>query len=183
MRKIEAVCPYCTKTKTIETYGTAANVSLKCTQCSKIWDEDLSETGRLAKSAPTQSPEMATLRERIAELAKVVQAYIDRQATARAAAPQSARFNTGGRSVEKSNEINRELLNKALDNGVRVDVAQPAESSSPRLQTVESVGSGRRVRSGAAFDTNGVEKTAAADAELAKALANGKPVGFTPRGN
>jgi hypothetical protein len=129
--------------------------------------------------AGTSSSELAKLRVQVRgqldELLKQINALQER----RTAAAKSARFNTSG--VEKMDVVNQEL-NKALANGKPVTF-QVSESSSPRFQTVESVGSGRRVRSGAAFDTNGVEKSDTADAELRKALANGKPVGFIPRGN
>ena len=74
MRKIEVVCPHCAKTKTIETAGSAMNVMLKCAHCLKSWDENFSETGILAKSAP--SGEFAKLRENLAELGRVVDAYV-----------------------------------------------------------------------------------------------------------
>jgi hypothetical protein len=184
MSKFEVVCPHCRKPNAVEKTSFGAlgtdhgQQDIQCSHCLKRWKEDLGETGSLTKSAPSQATGMAELRQRLIELGKVVDAYV-----ARRAAAQPARFNTNGREVEKSDEINREFLNKALANGTRIDVAQPEGSTSPRFQTVESVGSGQRVRSGAPFDTNGVEKSDIADAELQRALANGKPVGFVPRGN
>jgi hypothetical protein len=89
----------------------------------------------------------------------------------RAAAARSAGFNTKGREVEKSDAEVRELLNKSLANGKPLTF-QPELSTSPRFQTVEEVSPGVRMRSGARFDTNGIEKSDTADAELQKALAN-----------
>ena len=140
----------------------------------------MSEIEGLAKSAPVPSGDLAALRVQVRaqldELLVKVNGLLESRA---AAASRRAKFNTSG--VEKMDVVNQEL-NKALANGKPVTF-QPSESSSPRFQKVESVGSGRRVRSGAAFDTNGFEKSDTADAELRKALANGKPVGFIPRGN
>jgi hypothetical protein len=189
MSKFETVCPHCRKPNTVEktSFGAAGTEhgqqDIQCSHCSKRWKEDLGESGSLTKSAPTQSPEMATLRERVAELAKVLQAFIDRQAAARAAAPQSARFNVSGREVEKSDGDVRELLDKALEHGTRVDVAHPETNRSAGFQTVESIGVGVRTAPGGRFAPDGFESNDVAKAELAKALRNGRPMGFTPRGN
>lgn len=179
MNKVETICPHCKTTNSVEKSSSEidryAMQDIKCAHCSKSWQEDLSDSNRLAKSfQPTSLAELRTnLKAQLDELLKQINALQDRRA---AAASRAAKFNTNGREVEKSDEINREFLNKALDNGTPVTF-QPSGSSAPRFQTVESVGSGQRVRSGAPFDVNGVEKSDTADAELRKALAAGKPVG------
>lgn len=131
--------------------------------------------------SPAPSNELAELRVQLnaqfAELLSKLNGLIQQREAA------SRRFNINGRDgVQKSDGDVREMLNKALDNGTRVDVAHQQEVSvSPRFQTVESVGSGQRMRSGQPFDVNGIEKSDTADAELRHALGHGKPVGFVPR--
>jgi hypothetical protein len=98
-----------------------------------------------AGAPSSESVGMSELQRLIAKAAKAVDEYVARQAAARAT------FNTRG--VEKSDVAAREL-EKALNKGTRIDVAQPAESSSPR------------------FNTRGVEKSDVAATELEKALAN-----------
>jgi hypothetical protein len=178
MSKVETVCPFCGKTNTVEKFSFSGALAhglpeIKCSHCSKSWGENLIETGSLAKSAPTQSVGMAELRQRLIELGKVVDAYVARRAAARPAG-----FNTSGREVEKSDGDVRELLNKALDNGTRIDVAHPEVNTSARFQTVESIGVGERTAhgSGARFIPDGFEGNDVAKAELAKALASGKRV-------
>ena len=176
MSKIETICPFCKGAVVVEknSFGAAGGMeSVRCAHCAKSWSEDLSLSGRLAKSAGAPSSGMAELRQRLIELGKVVDAYIERQAVTR-----PARFQTGG--VEKAAVADQEL-SKALANGKPVTF-QSEESHSPRFQTVSSIGSGQRVRSGQPFDVNGIEKSDTADAELRKALGSGKPLGaFIPR--
>ena len=180
MSKVEVVCPHCDKPNAVEKSIFADRHGLQkiqCSHCSKSWAEDLSVTGTLAKSAHAPSSELAELRVEInaqftALLAKL-NGIIERRATA------ARRFNTSG--VERS-DVTLHELQKALANGTPITF-QSADSTPLRFQTAESVGSGRRVRSGQPFDTNGVEKSDVADAELQRALDSGKPVGFTPRGN
>ena len=183
MSKVEAVCPHCHKANALEVTSLTKVVGLQdiqCSHCSKHWHEDLSVTNRLIKSAPVPSTELSALivqvRGQIDELAKKIGDLAERRT---AAAAQSARFNTSG--VEKSDVVAQEL-NKALANGKPVGVEAP-ESGSPRFQTVASIGSAQRVRSGQPFDVGGVEKSDVADHELRKALGNGKPVGFSLREN
>jgi hypothetical protein len=118
-----------------------------------------------AGAPSSESIGMSKLQRLIAEAAKAVDEYVARNAAAR-----GARFVTklADSPVEWTDTARQELA-KALDNGTRIDVAQPVESSSPRFQTVESVGTHQRVRSGQPFN---VEKSDTADAELEKALAN-----------
>jgi len=182
MSKFETVCPYCKKTNAVEKSSFVDEHGLQkiqCSHCSKGWATDLSVTDSLTKSAPGASSELAELRVQVRaqlnELTKRINGLIE----SRAVAARLARFNTTG--VEKSDVVAQEL-EKALANGQPV-AFHPSEGSSRRFQTVESVGSGQRVRSGAAFDTNGIEKSDVADQELQKALGNGKPVGFIRRGN
>jgi len=177
MSKIETICPFCKKTNAVEktNFGVSEHglQDIQCSHCSKSWSEDLSLSGRLAKSAPAPSSGMAELRQRLIELGKVVDAFIERQAVT-----PPARFNPKG--VEKDGMADQEL-SKALANGKPVTF-QSEESQSPRFQTVSSIGSGQRVRSGQPFDVSGVEKSDTADAELRKALGSGKPLGaFIPR--
>jgi hypothetical protein len=155
MRKIEAVCPYCAKAKTIETSGTATNVSLKCAQCSKSWDEDLSEAGSLAKSAPVPSSELAGLRVQLnaqfAELLSKLQGLTERRATAPA-------------SFQPQREETATVLKfvAGMPGGVMLesDIADSAEAS----------------RQHPTFVTKAANGDAVAHAELEKALANGRPV-------
>jgi hypothetical protein len=132
-----------------------------------------------AGTQPAPSSDLAALRVQVRaqfdELHKQIIALQER----RAVASRQTKFQPGG--VEKSDAASQEL-EKALSNGKPV-AFQASERSSPRFQTVESVGSGQRIRSGRPFDTNGAEKSETADAELHKALANGEPVGPTRRGN
>jgi phage FluMu protein Com len=184
MSKVETVCPHCKKANTVEkaSFGVSAYAhplqDIQCSHCSKSWKEDLGATGsELAKSVqPTSLAELRVqVRAQFDELLKQINALQER----RAAASRPAKFQPGG--VEKSDTASQEL-EKALSNGKPV-AFQTSERSSPRFQTVESVGSGQRTRSGRPFDANGAEKSETADAELHKALANGEPVGLTRRGN
>ena len=152
MRKIEAVCPYCAKAKTVETIGTATNLSLKCAHCSKSWDEDLSETGSLAKSAPAPSDGMAAVRQRLIELGKVVDDYIARQAATR-----PAKFKPSG--GDQAQEATVLKFVAGAPGGVMLQI--DATESAPDAP---------------AFVTKAADNDAAARAELQKALANGMPV-------
>jgi hypothetical protein len=181
MNKVEAICPHCKTANTVEKSGSGvgryAMQEIQCAQCSKKWSEDLSFAGRLEKSAG--STDLAALRVQVRaqfdELLKQINALQER----RTAASRPTKFQPGG--VEKSDAASQEL-EKALSNGKPV-AFQASERSSPRFQTVESVGSGQRTRSGRPFDANGAEKSDTADAELHKALASGKPLGFIRRDN
>jgi hypothetical protein len=186
MNKVETICPHCKKANTIEkatSFGVGEHAhrlqDIQCSHCSKSWKEDLGVTGsELAKSVqPTSLAELRVqVRAQFDELLKQINALQER----RAAASRPNKFQPGG--VEKSDTASQEL-EKALANGKPPVAFKASERSSPRFQTVESVGSGQRTRSGRPFDANGAEKSETADAELHKALANGKPVGFTQRGN
>src|SRR5258708_12008169 len=99
-------------------------------------------------SAP--SSELAALRVQIRAQIEELTKRINGLLESRAAAARSVRFNPSG--VEKSDVVSQEL-NKALANGKPVTF-QPEESQSPRFQTVSSIGSGQRVRSGQPFDTS-----------------------------
>lgn len=181
MSKTGAICPYCNAPNTVERsrFGPSAGLEkVQCAHCQKSWQEDFGASATLAKSAPpaASSTDLAALRTQIRaqvdELLAKVNALIERRAAA------SRKFNPQG--VEKSDVAQQELT-KALSNGKRVTFEAP-ESGSPKFQTVFSIGSGQRVRSGQPFDVNGVEKSDTADAELRKALGSGKsPAAFVPR--
>ncbi len=175
LSKIETVCPFCKTPIVVEknSFGVSAHGlnKVQCSHCSKSWEEDLSASGgNLAKSAP--SSELAQLRVQVRAQMDELMKRINGLLESRAAAARPARFNTSG--VEKSDVVAQELQ-KALANGKPVTF-QPEFSTSARFQTVEQVTPGVRLRSGAPFDANGVEKSDAADQELRKALANGKRV-------
>jgi len=170
MSKVTTDCPHCRKLNVVEKSSasmTGYGYRIRCSHCSKSWDESLGEDASFFKSAP--SDEFTELRENLAELGRVVDAYVSRRVVA-----TPARFNTNGHEVQKSDGEVRELLNKALENGKPVTF-QPAESASPTFQPVHSIGSGQRVRSGAPLDISGVEKSDVADAELRRALGSGQP--------
>jgi hypothetical protein len=109
------------------------------------------------------------VRAQMDELTKRITALAER----RAAATASARFNANGRDVERSDEINRGFLNKALANGTRID-APGTEVSAARFQPVETIRVGVRTAPGGRFVPDGFEKNDVAAAELEKALANPK---------
>src|SRR5882762_9637635 len=176
MSNVSAICPFCKRTNAVEKNSFVVSAhglnKVQCSHCSKSWEENLVETGSLAKSAPAPSSELAALRVQIRAQMEELTKRINGLLESRAAAARPARFNTSG--VEKSDVVAQELQ-KALANGKPVTF-QPEFSTSARFQTVEQGTPGVRLRSGAPFDANGVEKSDAADQELRKALANGKRV-------
>ena len=72
MSKIETVCPFCKKPTVVEksSFGALADglQNIQCPHCSKRWAEDLSVTGKLAKSAPAPSTEAPAPSTELAEL-------------------------------------------------------------------------------------------------------------------
>jgi transposase-like protein len=66
MSKFEVVCPFCRKPNGVEknSFGVSAHglQKIQCSHCSKRWEENLSDTGGLVKSAPAPSSELAALR-------------------------------------------------------------------------------------------------------------------------
>ena len=72
------------------------------------------------------SSELAALRVQVRAQLNELMKRINGLLESRAAAARSAKFDTNGRAVEKSDEVNREFLNKALENGKRVDVSRLA---------------------------------------------------------
>jgi hypothetical protein len=151
MSKVTTDCPHCRKLNVVE--KSSASVStygfrVRCSHCSKSWDDSLGEDDDFFKSAP--SGEFTQLRENLAELGRVVDAYV-----ARNAAP--ARFQPQGQ--ETAPTVLKFVA--GMPGGVMLesDLAESAEVS--RQQT--------------AF----VTKTASEDvsrAALRKALDNGRPV-------
>lgn len=122
------------------------------------------EHRRFAGAPSSESVGMSELQRLIAQAAKAVDEYVARNAAAR------AKFVTklADSKVEWTDPARQEL-EKALNNGTRIDVARSAESPSSKFQAVTQVGTHQRVRSGQPFN---VEKSDTADAELEKALAN-----------
>ena len=104
MSKVEVFCPFCKTTNAVEksSFDVSAHglQNIQCSHCSKRWKENLSDTGRLAKSAPAPSSELAALRVQVRvqmdELVKKINGLIER----RTVAIGSARFNING--VEES---------------------------------------------------------------------------------
>jgi hypothetical protein len=89
MSKVETDCPYCRKLNTVE--KSSASVStygfrITCSHCSKSWDDSLGEDAGFFKSAP--SGELAKLRENLAELGRVVDAFVARNAAPAKFQPQ-----------------------------------------------------------------------------------------------
>ena len=105
-----------------------------------------------------QSDGMAEVRQRIAELGKVVDAYV-----ARHTAAPSARFQPQG---EETATVLKFVAGMPGGMMLESDVADSAEAS----------------RQHSAFVTKSANGEAVAEAELEKALANGKPVGFQSSG-
>jgi len=153
MSIIETVCPFCKKQNAVEKSSTSVTAhglnKIRCSHCSKYWEEHLSEPGVLAKSAPAPSSELAALRVQVRAQMETLMAKINGLLQQREAAGR--RFQPGG--VEKSGVAEHELQ-KSLANG------KPAVRTSP--------GAGA---SGARFVPGGVEKNDAAAEELEKALA------------
>src|SRR6267143_446605 len=151
MSKIETVCPFCKTPILVEknSFGVCAHGlnKIQCSHCSKRWEEDLSETGSLAKSAPAQSDGMAAVRQRLIELGKVVDDYIARQAATR-----PARVRPSGDQVQEATV----LKFVAGAPGGMMFQTDPAEAP--------------------AHVTKAAGSDAVAEAELQKALANGRPV-------
>ena len=154
MSKTTTDCPYCRKLNVVEkssasvtTYG----YRIRCSHCSKSWDDSLGEDASFFKSAP--SGDFTQLRENLAELGRVVNAYV-----ARRAAPQPARFQPRG---EETTTVLKFVA--GMPGGVMLesDVAESAEAS--RQQN-------------SSFVTKSANEDAAAHAALQKALANGRPV-------
>jgi hypothetical protein len=94
MSKVEVVCPFCKKSNPVEKYSFSGELGydlleIKCPTCSKSWGENVIEGGRLAKSAPVPSSELAELRVQLnaqfAELLSKLQGMTER----RVAAPAS----------------------------------------------------------------------------------------------
>jgi hypothetical protein len=160
MSNVSAVCPFCKKQNAVEKSSTSVTAhglnKIRCSHCSKYWEEHLSEPGVLAKSAPAPSSELAALRVQVRaqmeELTKRINALLE----SRAAAARQSKFNPQG--VEKSDVVAQELQ-KALESGKPVTF-QPEFSASAR------------------FNTGGVEKSDVAEQELQKALANPKRVSW-----
>ena len=111
MSKVEVICPFCRKPNAVEknSFGASAHglQDVQCSHCSKRWEENLSDTERLAKSATVRSSELAALRVQVRaqmdELVKKINGLIER----RTVATESARFNING--VEKSCVAQQEL--------------------------------------------------------------------------
>jgi transposase-like protein len=174
MSNVSAICPFCKRTNAVEknSFGVSAYGlnKVECSHCSKSWEENLVETGSLAKSAPS---ELAVLRVQIRAQMEELTKRINGLLETRQAAARLARFNPAG--VEKSDLVAQEL-NKALSNGKPVTF-QPEGGGSARFQTVESVASGVRTAPGGRFVPDGFEKNATAEEELKKALARPMRIG------
>ena len=152
MSKVTTDCPHCKRLNVVEKGSagvTTHGYRIKCSHCSKSWDDSLGEDDSFFKSAP--SGELAKLRESLAELGRVVDAYVAR----RAARPVS--FQPQGQET-------RTVLKfvAGMPGGVMLesDIAESAEASQQH----------------SAFVTKAANGDAVAHAELQKALANGKPV-------
>ncbi len=177
MSKIETVCPFCKRTNAVEknSFGVSAHGlnKVQCSHCSKSWEENLVETGSLAKSAPAPSSELAALRVQVRAQMEELTKRINGLLESRAAAARQSKFNPQG--VEKSDVVAQELQ-KALSNGKPVTF-QPHEESGPRFQRVESTAPGVRTAPGGRFVPDGFEKNATAEEELKKALARPMRIG------
>jgi hypothetical protein len=150
MSKVTTDCPHCRKLNVVEKSSASATThgyKIQCSYCSKSWDDSLGDDDSFFKSAP--SGEMVKLRESLAELGRVVDAYV-----ARNAAP--ARFQPQG---EEPGTVLKFVAGMPGGVMLEADVAESAELS----------------RQQAAF----VTKTASEEvsrAALQKALDNGRPV-------
>jgi hypothetical protein len=154
MSKFATDCPYCKKSNVVE--KSSASVStygfrIRCSHCSKSWDDSLGEDAGFFKSAPLG--EFADLRENIAKLGEAVNALIARNAAA--AAP--ARFQPQG--GETAPPVLKFVA--GMPGGVMLesDLAESAEVS----------------RQQAAFVTKASSEDVSR-AALQKALANGKEI-------
>jgi hypothetical protein len=113
MSKVEAVCPFCREPNAIERSGFADRHGLQniqCSYCSKQWAENLGDTGRVVKSAPAPSSELAALRVQVRAqmdelLGKIKGLLQQREAVSR-------RFRPNG--VEKSDVAQQELTQGPL---------------------------------------------------------------------
>ena len=148
MSKVTTDCPHCRKLNVIE--KSSASVStygyrIRCSHCSKSWDDSLGEDASFFKSAP--SGEFAALRENLAELGRVVDAYVARQ---------PASFQPQGHERATVVKFVAGLPGGAM---LESDVAALADAS----------------RRESAFVTKAANEDAGR-AALEKALANGKPV-------
>jgi hypothetical protein len=183
MSKFEVVCPHCRKPNAVEKTSFGApgtdhgQQDIKCPHCSKRWKENVGETSSLAKSAPSGelSALIVQVRGQFGELMTKINALAANRTAA--AARQSAKFVTkGAESDVEWNDTAKQELEKALNNGTRIDVAKTEVSTSSRFQTVESIGVGVRTAPGGRFVPDGFENNDVAKAELNKALSNGKRV-------
>lgn len=153
MSKVEVVCPYCKKPTVVEkSFDVSAHGlnKVQCSHCSKRWEESLTEPGVLSKSAPSSG--MAKLRDSLAELGRVVDAYV-----ARRAAQQPARFQPQGYEPATVVKFVAGMQGGLL---LESDITATAEAA----------------RQHSAFVTKAADRDAVAHAELEKALANGKPL-------
>jgi hypothetical protein len=153
MIEILTICPHCKESNTVQKSSHADMYGLQriqCSHCSKAWSENVGETLGLTKSAP--SGEFAKLRENLAELGRVVDAYV-----ARNAAATPARFQPQGQ--EAAPTVLKFVA--GMPGGVMLesDLAESAEVS----------------RQQAAFVTKASSEDVSR-AALQKSLANGKPV-------
>src|SRR6267378_6726001 len=177
MSNVSAICPFCKRTNAVEKNSFVVSAhglnKVQCSHCSKSWEENLVETGSLAKSAPAPSSELAALRVQVRAQMEELTKRINGLLESRAAAARSVRFNTSG--VEKSDTVAQELQ-KALSNGKPVTF-QPEGGTSARFQAVESIAPGVRTAPGGRFVPDGFEKNATAEEELKKALARPMRIG------
>jgi hypothetical protein len=153
MSKFTTDCPHCRKLNVVE--KSSASVStygyrIQCSHCSKHWDDSLGEDKSFFKSAP--SGELSKLRENLAELGRVVDAYV-----ARRAAPQPARFQPQGQETATVLKFVAGMPGGLMLEPNPADIAEAARQES-------------------AFVTKTASGEAAAQAELQKALANGRSV-------
>src|SRR5882757_9455782 len=161
MNKVETICPYCKKTTAVvrKSFGAlTGRQDVQCSHCSKSWEEDLSDSNRLAKSVhPTSLAELRVqVRAQFDELLKQINALQER----RTVAIRSAKFNTSG--IEKSDVAEQEIQ-KALADGKPLNF-QTLSGTRP---------SGGAAASSGRFVPDGVEKSDLAGQELTKALSNG----------
>jgi predicted Zn finger-like uncharacterized protein len=152
MSKIETVCPFCKTPILVEknSLGVSAHGlnKIQCSHCSKRWEEDLSQTGSLAKSAPADG--MAAVRQRLIELGRVVDDYIARQ----------AKFKPNGADQVQKATVLKFVAGMPEGMMLESDIADAAEAA----------------RQQSAFVTKAANNDATARVELQKALANGRPV-------
>jgi hypothetical protein len=151
MSKVTTDCPHCKQLNVVEKGSagvTTHGYRIKCSHCSKSWDDSLGEDDSFFKSAP--SGELTKLRESLAELGRVVDAYVAR----RAAQPVS--FQPQGQETYAVLKFVAGLPGGCM---LESDVAALAVAS----------------RQESEFATQATDE-GAAHAALGKALANGRPV-------